>query len=130
MGILNKIFGGEESGEKDDFEWQMISSEEDLENILAASNYKPQIVFKHSTRCATSYFSRVSLETLSESDKVKVECNMVDVIQNRPVSTFISEKLHIRHESPQLFIIHEGRVVWHGSHQDVKVEKIESFLRN
>ncbi|MEX0610230.1 MAG: bacillithiol system redox-active protein YtxJ [Balneolaceae bacterium] len=126
MGILDKLFGGEKA--ETDFGWDVISTEEEVDEILLASNYKPQVIFKHSTRCATSFFARTSLETFPESEKQNADFYLVDVISNRPVSLYLADKFGVRHESPQLIIIKNGEILWHGSHHEVQVEKLKSFF--
>lgn len=116
-------------GESDiDFEWQSISDKEGLRAIVMASNSKPQIIYKHSTRCATSFFALKNVQRLSKEMKKKADFYMVDVIGERKVSFQIAEDLGVRHESPQLIILKDGEVSWHGSHHRVNVEALEANI--
>lgn len=129
MSILQKMkkmfSGGDE--DKQEFNWNKISANNELENILSASKQKTQVIFKHSNRCATSFFARNSVETFSNEDE-KAVFYLVDVIKDRPISLYIADKLGIRHESPQLFIIRNEEVVWHGSHQQVHADVLVNKL--
>jgi len=49
---------------------------------------------------------------------------LVDVIAQRPLSREIAARLGIRHESPQVIVLRNGAVAWHGSHSDVSAEAL------
>jgi bacillithiol system protein YtxJ len=115
-------------GSNGDFDWQGISSEEEVSNVLLASNDKPQVIYKHSPSCAISYLALRDLETLPNEVQTKADYYMVDVVGQRPISNFITKTLAIRHESPQLFIIKDGEVVWNGSHHQVKADAVSELL--
>jgi bacillithiol system protein YtxJ len=40
----------------------------------------------------------------------------LDVVGQRSLADLITERLGIRHESPQVIMLKEGRPVWHASH--------------
>lgn len=100
--------------------WQTVSVEEQVEAIIEASTRKPQILYKHSSSCAVSYFALKNLESLGSDKFDEADFYMVDVIKQRSISNFIEDKLGIRHESPQLFVLENGEVSWSGSHQEVQ----------
>lgn len=108
--------------------WKAVTSEADIKEILLLSNERPQIIYKHSTRCATSYLALKNLQNLSEKDFEKADFYMLDVIQQREVSRAIADKIGVRHESPQLIVVEGGEVVWHGSHYQVKAQVISDLL--
>mgnify|MGYP000314276855 CR=1 FL=1 len=51
MGFFSKIFG---QGETSKLEWNIIQSEEDVDQIMEESQNQPCVIFKHSTRCSIS----------------------------------------------------------------------------
>lgn len=130
MGILDSIgkLFGTESQPQNKFNWKELTSEEDVADVMHTSNEKPQVIYKHSSRCATSYFALKNVESISAEDQLKADFHMVDVISSRPVSMHIAEKLEIRHESPQLFVIKDGEVIWSGSHNQIQAEVLEDIL--
>jgi bacillithiol system protein YtxJ len=127
FGRLNNMFGskGDASSKMD---WQKLSVEEDVEHLISASSEKPQILYKHSTRCATSYFALKNIEMLSPLEKQQADFYMVDVIGQRPLSMYIADMLGIRHESPQLFVFKNGEVSWHGSHNQIQTDVIRTLI--
>jgi len=42
--------------------------------------------------------------------------HLVDVLRSRALSQALSARAQVRHESPQLLVLKNGGVVWHGSH--------------
>lgn len=124
-GIKN-IFGSDSQEDKvmnwNSIDWNQFNA------ILLSSNRRPQVIYKHSTRCATSYFALKNIQMLSEEDIGKADFYLVNVIGDRELSQKIARELGVRHESPQVIILKGGEVQWHGSHQQVQAEIISSHL--
>ena len=124
-GIKN-IFGSAAQEDKV-MDWNSIDWNQ-FNAILLSSNRRPQVIYKHSTRCATSYFALKNLQMLSEEDIGKADFYLVNVIGDRELSQKIARELGVRHESPQVIILKGGKVQWHGSHQQLQAEIISSHL--
>ncbi|WP_020402425.1 bacillithiol system redox-active protein YtxJ [Gracilimonas tropica] len=124
-GIKN-IFGSDSQEDKvmnwNSIDWNQFNA------ILLSSNRRLQVIYKHSTRCATSYFALKNIQMLSEEDIGKADFYLVNVIGDRELSQKIARELGVRHESPQVIILKGGEVQWHGSHQQVQAEIISSHL--
>ena len=58
--------------------WREFTNEEGLEEIKKRSAEKPQVIFKHSTRCSISTMAKSRLERASAPDGV--EFNYLDLI--------------------------------------------------
>lgn len=132
MGLLDKIFKSERDIAKEEIEkvpWKELSSLETLEKLEEDSSQKTVVVYKHSTRCGVS---RVVLRNLeAEYDLPKsapVDLYFLDLISHREVSNKIAEKFGVRHESPQLIIIKNGKAVYDASHQSVSAESIKKHV--
>ncbi len=48
----------------------------------------------------------------------------IDVIRDRGLAHRMAADLQVRHESPQVFIIRDGHVVWHTSHFAIKASTL------
>ena len=46
----------------------------------------------------------------------------------RQVSTAIADRFRIRHESPQVLVVSDGAVRWHGSHYHVNPREVQAAL--
>lgn len=94
-----------------------VESAEQLDDILALSQEKKVYIFKHSSRCG---ISSVVLNRFEKQVKEKNETYFhVHIQGNRSLSNRIAEELQIRHESPQLIVLKNAKVLAHGSHYDL-----------
>lgn len=102
--------------------WIPLQSEDQLNNIIADSDNKPQLVFKHSTRCSISSMvkNRLDKKELPEG----VDFYYLDLIKFRSVSNKIAELFDVRHQSPQVLLIKDGKCVYEESHSGITMEEI------
>lgn len=125
MSFLDKIFGGkQEQGETKSF-WKTIKSDEDLEKAIKQSYENRVAVFKHSTSCFISKTVLKNFEKeIENSDEQNVSFYFLDLLTFRPISNKIAEDFGIRHESPQLIVIEDGKAINNASHQDISLSQI------
>lgn len=117
--------GGPELNE----EWQLPETTNEVDKLFDPGSGS-HVIYKHSYSCSVSIFAKTRVETVLEKFSAKAAFHFVDVRRNRPVSNYIAEKSGVRHESPQLLIIRDGNVVWHGSHHRVTAEAIGENLQS
>ncbi|MBO6523740.1 MAG: bacillithiol system redox-active protein YtxJ [Balneolaceae bacterium] len=122
MSFLDSIFGSSTPSEEG--VWNQLSQEERVEEVFLASNNSPQIILKHSNSCGTSYFAKKNLESITKEELQDSELHLIDVIRSRAVSNYLADKAGVRHESPQVFVIKNGEVVWHASHGMVTADNV------
>ncbi len=129
MGIFNKIFGGtSEKKEEKVLPWIFLTSENQLEEIEKKSFEKPQVIFKHSTRCS---ISSISLNKFVEKFDVPVEevdIYFLDLLSYRSVSDEISIKFQVTHQSPQIIVVKNGKAIYDASHYNIQAHKILEFI--
>ncbi len=77
------------------------------------------VLYKHSPICMTSSVARSEIRTLHKA-RPTLPIYQVDVIRERGLAHRMAADLQVRHESPQVLVILEGRVVWHTSHFAIK----------
>lgn len=126
MSLLNRIFG-QDVNENSNF-WNSIETKENLEELFRQSHERPQIILKHSARCGISYMAKNSLDSISDETKAKADFSIIDVVGSRNISAYLTEKSGIRHESPQLMVVNDGAVSWHGSHYKVNANNLTEQL--
>ena len=74
-------------------------------------------IFKHSTQCRVSLFAMKGLFVV---DRVENERWVyIDVLAQRKLFLALAEELNVWHESPQLIMLVDGKVVAYGSHDMV-----------
>ena len=126
MCFFDKIFGGKsESPDQKSF-WKKIESEEDLARAIEDSHHHKIAVFKHSTSCFISRTVLKNFEKEVEHSEQPVALYYLDLLAYRPISNKIAEDFGIRHESPQLIVIENGKPVNSASHQDISLSQIVS----
>jgi bacillithiol system protein YtxJ len=83
--------------------WIDLNRADQLSEIKELSRTRPQVIFKHSTRCATSSMAKNRLER----DEQPETCDFyfLDLIRYRSLSNKIAEDFAVSHESPQILLI-------------------------
>lgn len=102
-------------------QWIDLKDEAQLNEIKKASDTRPQVIFKHSTRCS---ISSVAMQRLKKSEMPGVDFYYLDLIAYRNVSNKIAEKFKVHHESPQILVIKNGECVYDESHLSISVDDI------
>lgn len=103
-------------------EWIQLTDEAQLQQIIAASQTKPQLIFKHSTRCS---ISAVALQRLQKATKPDgLDFYFLDLLAHRPLSAKIVETFKVHHESPQVLLIKDGKCVFDESHLAISMNDI------
>ena len=132
MGLFDKVFKSQRDTYKEEITevpWHPLTDQSQIEVIKEESKERTVVVFKHSTRCG---ISRMVLNTFEKEVDVKTggefKLYFLDLIANRGVSNEIADHFDVRHESPQMLIIKEEKVVHHASHHSISATDIEGYL--
>ena len=105
-----------------------LTSQQDWDACLAQSEDAPVFVFKHSTTCPISAGAYKRVQDFTKEHDDIPEFVLVKVIESRPVSNAIAESLGVRHQSPQLILVKDGKSVWSASHHGIHGDAIEKAL--
>lgn len=131
MGLLNKLFGASTATKKEkenQLPWLLLENSEQLHDIVEKSKTKPQVIFKHSTRCGVSRMvMNQFIETydFSEND---VDLYYLDLLIYRDISNEVAQQFQVMHQSPQLIIVKDGDLVAHASHEDILEVDLNRFI--
>jgi bacillithiol system protein YtxJ len=110
---------------------QRLTTIEQVDALMGESSTHPVLVFKHSLTCGTSAQALDELaDHLEHADGPHAHYALVTVQTHRDVSTAISTRVGIRHETPQALLIMGGRVVWSASHFRVTAEAIAKAIQS
>jgi bacillithiol system protein YtxJ len=88
---------------------------QDVSELDEPLHAEQAVLFKHSTHCPTSARALKEVERFASQDP-DTPVYLVDVVRDRFLSRQISERLGIRHASPQAIVLRRGRPAWHASH--------------
>jgi len=101
-----------------------IDDRETLDKLVTDSRSKPVIIFKHSTACG------ISSAAYREMEKLEGQVNLLEVQSARDVSRELADLTGIRHETPQVIVLKDGKAVWNASHFDVKAGAVLKALES
>ena len=99
-----------------------VTGADQFTDLISQSQAGPVVIFKHSTTCP------VSAAAYSEMEQFAGEVVLVEVQRARELSCEIEKQTGIRHESPQVLVLENGKVVWNASHFKVKAEAVAAAL--
>lgn len=102
--------------------WIKLQSEHQLDEIKQRSTDRPQLIFKHSTRCSTSALVKSRLERNQPPDSI--DFYYLDLISFRPISNKVADTFGVWHESPQVLLIRDGKCVYDESHMGITMDEI------
>lgn len=104
--------------------WHVLNQEAQLEAIGEASFSRPQLIFKHSTRCGISAEVLERLDLAGSRLTEAMDVHYLDLLAFRPVSNQVAAQWSVPHQSPQAILLVEGRVAYQASHFSIMPEEI------
>lgn len=108
--------------------WIMLTEVEQLDGIVKASYDKPQIIFKDSTTCGISARARAGLQEDWTPIADEADMHYLDLLSYRSVSNEVAAYTGVIHQSPQVIIYHNGKVIADTSHHGISIRFIRGVL--
>ena len=102
--------------------WIEITNEAQLIEVKDLSKVKPQVIFKHSTRCSISSMAKNRLEKGTAPENI--DFYYLDLIKHRSISQKIAKDFDVSHESPQILLIKNGACTYDESHSGISMNDI------
>ena len=102
--------------------WIHLTEEGQLKQIISQSQNKPQVIFKHSTRCSISALVLQRLQKVSQPSDM--DFYFLDLITYRSLSNKVAETFAVDHESPQILLIQDGKCSYEESHLGISMHEI------
>ena len=128
MGFFSNIFNTVDSENKIQINWVPLSESSQLDTLIKLSKTKPVLIFKHSTRCGISRMALKSFEKQYDLSADQIELYFLDLLNYRALSDEIATRFHISHQSPQVIVLQNEKVVYHDSHYQISVEEIKKVI--
>ena len=101
-----------------------LTSPEIAEGLLAG--IEPLWIFKHSNSCPVSLAAHDEVLEFLAAHAMPV--GIVTVQEARAVSNWLATRLAYVHQSPQLFLVVAGKVVWHASHWGITAKAMTAAI--
>lgn len=91
---------------------RQVTEESELLEVLGEGT---AVLYKHSNRCGLCYRSIKEVQKFSR-EHPDVDVLLIEVVDSRPLSNLIEERLGVFHQSPQAIVVRDGEAVWEASH--------------
>tara|TARA_Y100000385_G_scaffold36223_1_gene33904 strand:- start:2138 stop:2515 length:378 start_codon:yes stop_codon:yes gene_type:complete len=125
MGIFDSIF---KPDTKPLWPGITIHSKADFELLIENSFIRPQLIFKHSTRCSISRYVLSDFIAHFTFSSDELEAHYLDLLSYREISNQIAEQLEVIHQSPQILLIKNGKAVVYASHEGINKIQLSIYL--
>ncbi|MBO3699210.1 bacillithiol system redox-active protein YtxJ [Roseivirga sp. E12] len=109
--------------------WNTLTSEDQIQELIEESKEKPVLIYKHSTRCGISSMVLDRLERTWTSEDNPIKPYILDLISFRNVSNAVAQSFEVYHESPQVILIKDGKAVYDASHMQVSFDALKHQAR-
>jgi bacillithiol system protein YtxJ len=102
--------------------WIDLNNMQQLADIKELSKTRPQVIFKHSTRCSISSMAKSRLERNEHPGSG--DFYFLDLLKHRLISDRIAEDFAVAHQSPQILLIKNTECVYEESHSGIQMDEI------
>ncbi|MFM6924406.1 MAG: bacillithiol system redox-active protein YtxJ [Ferruginibacter sp.] len=102
--------------------WINLHNVQQLADIKELSKTRPQVIFKHSTRCSISVMAKSRLERNDQPPSI--DFYYLDLLKHRTISDQVAEDFKVNHESPQILLIKNTECVYEESHSGIQMDEI------
>jgi bacillithiol system protein YtxJ len=96
--------------------WIKLTDENQLNECWNLSHQKPQLIFKHSTRCSISIMALTRFQGSGILDSDAIDSYYLDLLTFRNISNAIETKSGVLHQSPQVIVLNKGEVFLSETH--------------
>ena len=101
-----------------------LTSTDELDMLLREP---AAVLLKHGAHCPISAAARDELAEFA-AEHPDTPVYRVEVTGERALSDHLAERLGVRHESPQAFVLRAGKPVWRAEHFDITAQGIAREL--
>jgi len=103
---------------------------EDLEGMWETSTEKFVYLFKKSTTCPLSADAFEAFNEFLQTTKKDIAPYFVKVRESRDISNQIADESGVKHQSPQVMLIKDKKVLWHTSHTKITTTSLTEALED
>lgn len=130
MGLFDKLKSQREIAKEELIEvpWHQLQDITQLDSIVEESKQMPVAIFKHSTRCGISRMVLRQFEKGYKFEDSQIKLYFLDLLAHRNISNEIVDRFGVAHESPQIILLKNEKVVHHDSHNSIEPEHLQRFI--
>ena len=90
--------------------FQPLGDGASIDDLVQESHQHPVVLFKHDPYCGVSAAAHEELEGVGS------DVRLIDVSRQHDLKRQVADRTGVRHESPQVIVLRDGRVAWAASH--------------
>lgn len=132
MGFFEKLFNTQKEDKQDTqnegIPWQLLDCEDQFKNLIVNSKILPKVIFKHSTRCGISRMVLRNFEKDYQLQPEDADFYLLDLLNYRDLSNTISQELQVMHQSPQVIVLKDQKVIHTDSHHGISMKFIQDLI--
>jgi bacillithiol system protein YtxJ len=98
--------------------------------LLADSHEQPVLLFKHSQSCGASFeaLDQILAHRAEAASAPGLRYAMLTVQRDPALSKAVAARLGVRHETPQVILVRNGRAVWTASHFRISAAALDKAI--
>ena len=100
---------------------------DDRATLNEALGRERAVLYKHSTSCPVSAVVLDDVLRFADTHP-DWKIYLLNVLEQQALSDAVAERLGVPHASPQVFVLRQGRPVWHASHYDITAQSLSRHL--
>lgn len=104
-----------------------LSTTDQFDEVLETSKQRPVYLFKHSTACGTSAGAWQDFQRFAAAEPHAAYWRVL-VIERRALSRHVAQNTGVPHQSPQVLLFRDGKVVWWQSHWRITLQALQQSL--
>ncbi|NER13342.1 bacillithiol system redox-active protein YtxJ [Leptobacterium flavescens] len=129
MGFFNRLLGGNNENNDSNIDWAALNDVAQIDEIVQESKKQTVAIFKHSTRCGISRMVLSGFERDYDYNGEEIKMYFLDILNFRNISNEIANRFNVWHESPQLLVFRDGKIIYHTSHGNIEAGKLNEFIK-
>ena len=99
-----------------------VADDAALESLIERSKQQPVLLFNYDPYCGVNAAARREVIGLD------AEIAVVDVDENHELGQLVARRTGVRHESPQMILLRDGKAVWSASHFNITAGSVRKAL--
>jgi len=103
--------------------FKYIETAGDLDSLFAESFQSPVALLKHSNSCG------ISSHVMYLLDEIDAVLNVIVIQEHRDLSNDVEMRTGHRHQSPQIFVLRDGKPIYHATHYGIDPQKVAELLK-
>lgn len=128
MGFIKRLFSSDQAHKGPKLEWKVLQDVHQLDDLVTESFERVVVIFKHSTRCSVSKMVLKGFETDFNYSVDKIQPYYLDLLAHRDISNEIASRFSVEHQSPQLIVLKNARVLFAASHENIDAHTLARYV--